>query len=50
VLSELEKRKQEGTCIIIIHHGELYTKGTEETAHKIILDKNGLTDVKEIDV
>ncbi len=46
VLSELEKRKQEGACIIIIHHGELYTDGAEETAHKIFLDKNGLTDVK----
>lgn len=45
VLCELEKRKQEGACTLIIHHGELYAEGTEGSAHKIYLNKNGLADM-----
>lgn len=45
ILTELEKRKKEGTCILITNHGELYEKEMERRVCKLHLDENKLIDV-----
>lgn len=42
VLKELEKRRQEGTCIVIINHGELSDEGLPGIIQKLYLDKQGI--------
>jgi ABC-2 type transport system ATP-binding protein len=46
VLKELENRKQEGACVLIIHHGELCTGSMEDPIHELYLDNSGLKEIK----
>lgn len=42
ILEELEKRKQEGACIVIINHGELSGAKSVAGIQKLYLDKQGI--------